>query len=697
MKPDLVKHPGRRAWVWIGAALLSAGTACSVPSGNTPPPAIVEPTVRPTAAAPAPTSHATAGSDIIFHNGVLLTMDESQPTASAIHIQGERIVSVGDEGSILAEAGPQTTVVDLSGRTLMPGFVDAHSHYFERKDVFPTADQAQDAALAQGITTTAEFYVDEALLGELQALEASGGLRLRLSVYLSWNTGCGDPLGSWYLEHPADRTPGKKLWINGVKIYSDGGSCNVPAVSFEYPGGYGQGDLYFSAAELESLIRELDSAGYQVAIHAIGDRALDVVLQAYTDVLQGVNPRRHRIEHNTVLRPDQFPLYTQAAAVATLLAPFQTCVTLGDRSRFRYLVPEPQQTWEWPWRDLLDANPNVHFAWHGDMPIFTTDVFQHLYGFVTRNQVAEDGTICQAPDWLARNAIAVDEALQLMTTGAAYALHRDAEVGSLTAGKYADLIVLSDNPQAIPSTELKDLKVLMTMVGGTVEYCVEGMEAVCPTSPAPEPTTEMTAAAPLASSNFRDDFDGALDPGWSWYQNDAPGWTLSNMPGWLRLNLSTGSFFGDVPPSNLLIRPAPSGDFDLKAWLRFSPVRNFELAGLVVVFDEASVLQFGRGFCEVPGSAECVGDGLYFDNIQGGSPVGGNFAAPSLLGVDYLLRLQRQGNTYDAAYSTDGSTWVPLGSHTVDRPPISMGLIAAQAETPGNFADFDYVELTAGP
>jgi hypothetical protein len=169
------------------------------------------------------------------------------------------------------------------------------------------------------------------------------------------------------------------------------------------------------------------------------------------------------------------------------------------------------------------------------------------------------------------------------------------------------------------------------------------------------------------------------------------------MPGWLRLNLSTGSFFGDVPPSNLLIRPAPSGDFDLKAWLRFSPVRNFELAGLVVVFDEASVLQFGRGFCEVPGSAECVGDGLYFDNIQGGSPVGGNFAAPSLLGVDYLLRLQRQGNTYDAAYSTDGSTWVPLGSHTVDRPPISMGLIAAQAETPGNFADFDYVELTAGP
>ena len=674
----------------MGAALLAA---CGLPSANTPAPVLVEPTVRPTAAASAPTAQAAAGSDLIFHNGVLLTMDESQPSASAIHIQGETIASVGSDASVLAEVGPQTLVVDLGGRTLMPGFVDAHSHYFGRKDFFPTADEAQDAALAQGITTTAEFYVEEAMLDELQALEASGGLRLRLSAYLSWNTGCGDQLGGWYLDHPAVRTPGKKLWINGVKIFTDGGSCNVPAVSFEYPGGYGHGDPYFSVTELESVIRELDGAGYQLAIHAIGDRALDVVLQAYTDVLHGVNPRHHRIEHNAVLRPDQLPLYTQAGAVATLLAPFQTCASLGDPSRFRYLMPESYKTWEWPWRDLLDANPNVHFAWHADMPIFTTDVFQHLYGFVTRNQVAEDGTICQAPDWLARNALTVDEALRLMTSGAAYALQREAEVGSLTAGKFADVIILSENPQAIPSTELKGLKVLMTMVGGTVEYCAERMEALCPSTAAAAPTAQQGPSIP-----FRDDFEGALDPGWSWYQGEAPGWTLSNMPGWLRLNLSTGSFFGDVPPANLLIRPAPLGDFDLKAWLRFSPVRNFELAGLVVVFDEASVLQFGRGFCEVPSAgAGCIGDGLYFDSIQNGSPVGGNFATQSLLGVDYLLRLQRQGNTYDAAYSTDGSSWVPLGIHTVDRPPVSMGLIAAQAETPGNFADFDYVELTAGP
>jgi len=214
-------------------------------------------------------------------------------------------------------------------------------------------------------------------------------------------------------------------------------------------------------------------------------------------------------------------------------------------------------------------------------------------------------------------------------------------------------------------------------------------------APPPPPATELPGVTPLASSAFRDDFDGALDPGWSWYQGEAPGWTLSNMPGWLRLNLSTGSFLGDTPPSNLLVRQAPSGDFELQAWLRFSPVRNFELAGAVVVFDDHSVLQFGRGFCEVAaGSAGCIGDGLYFDNIQDGSTVGGNFATQSLLGIDYLLRLERQGNSYSAAYSTDGVSWVPLGGHTVDRTPISVGLIAAQAGTPGNFADFDYFEMT---
>jgi hypothetical protein len=217
-------------------------------------------------------------------------------------------------------------------------------------------------------------------------------------------------------------------------------------------------------------------------------------------------------------------------------------------------------------------------------------------------------------------------------------------------------------------------------------------------APTVAPTAASAAVTELASSAFRDDFNGTLDPGWSWFKDDSPGWTLSNMPGWLRLNLSTGSFFSATPPANLLLRPAPSGDFELETWLRFSPYRNFEIAGLVVVFDDHSVLQFGRGFCEVPSAgAGCIGDGLHFDNIQNNASVGGNFATPSYLGVDYLLRLQRQGNNYVASFTPDNAPGGNLGTHAVEKSPVSIGLIAAQAETAGNYADFDYVEITDGP
>jgi predicted amidohydrolase YtcJ len=646
---------------------------------------VVEPTSTqpPAAIATHTPDPAAAGGDVVFHNGAILTMNAEAPRASAIHIRGDRIVSVGDEASILAEAGPQTRIVDLGGLSLMPGFVDAHSHMFGEVPADPDHTQVQDLLLSHGITTTAEMHVDEGMLQRLQELDA----RAALSLYLIYTNACGDPVGDWYTRYAPTRRPGEMLRVGGIKIFADGGSCNVPAVTFEYPGGYGQGDLYFTADELTAVIRQLDQAGYQVAVHALGDRALDVVLEAYTSVLHGVNPRRHRIEHNAVLRPDQLPRYSQAGAVATIFGPFQTCITLGDRSRFRYLVPESHQTWEWPWRHLLDANPDVHFAWHGDMPgVFTTDVFQHLYGFVTRNQIAEDGTICQAPEWLASNALTVDEALHLMTLGAAYALDRDQEVGSLEPGKFADVIVLSGNPLEVDVSRLADLQVLMTMVGGRVEYCAEGQQRLCP-SAGPGPTAT-SASEPMIL--FRDDFDGALAPGWFWLQENPARWSLAAAPGWLRIDLSSGGFLTGAP-TNVLLRDAPaSGDFELRTRVRVAPSRNFELAGLLVRLDDGSILQFGRGFCDV---GACVGDGYYFDNLQRGVPVGSNYATPAYGGTEELLRLVRQGNRYTAYYQVDDSTWIEVGSHSVDVLPEAGGLIAAQATAPGAYAEFDWFEV----
>jgi hypothetical protein len=236
----------------------------------------------------------------------------------------------------------------------------------------------------------------------------------------------------------------------------------------------------------------------------------------------------------------------------------------------------------------------------------------------------------------------------------------------------------------MPPDSLRALGVIMTMVGGEVVYCSIGMEAFCP-----QPASAPTAAS---AATFRDDFDGALDPAWAWFQNDAPGWSLTDSPGWLRLQFSTGSFFNPPPPSNLLLRPSLAGDFDARTHVRASPTQNFQLAGMVVLFDDTSVLQFGRGFCD--GFPPCAGDGYYFDNIQSGAPVGTNFAAPGTGSSDDLLRLVRQGSTY-TAHVFDGTNWVEIGSHSVDREPISIGLIAAQSPSSNAFAEYDYYEITA--
>jgi len=94
--------------------------------------------------------------------------------------------------------------------------------------------------------------------------------------------------------------------------------------------------------------------------------------------------------------------------------------------------------------------------------------------------VNKDGTICKPEPWLVPNAISAEQALRIMTIESAYAVSQEDVIGTLEPGKYADLIILSGNPIEVDPDTIKDLKVLMTMVGGKVEYCMQGEEGLCP-------------------------------------------------------------------------------------------------------------------------------------------------------------------------------------------------------------------------
>jgi predicted amidohydrolase YtcJ len=223
--------------------------------------------------------------------------------------------------------------------------------------------------------------------------------------------------------------------------------------------------------------------GYQVAIHALGDRAIEQSQNAIATALDGgPNTPRHRIEHNALVRPDLIPRYAEIGIVPMIFGKFPTCAFVGDTSKFKYRTPTEYITWEWPYRPLIDSNPGLHFAWHSDYPVFSSiDPMEHLYGMLTRKEVSEDGVrVCEPPEWAADDRLTVEEALPMMTIEAAYALQREGEIGSLKAGKLADLIVLSDNPLEVSHDAILDIQVLVTMVGGRVEHCSQGYEALCP-------------------------------------------------------------------------------------------------------------------------------------------------------------------------------------------------------------------------
>lgn len=429
-----------------------------------------------TLSSPEPASTVNPQQHLIFHNGVILTMDTANPQAEAIEITGERITAVGSNTEILPLARAETKVVDLDGRTLMPGFVDAHTHLFN--DAEQTFDmslaEVQQIALQNGITTIGDMYIDEQFLREIE--DFAPALRIRTSLYLVMTNNCGEVLGDWYNEHPVTRHPGEMLRIGGVKIFTDGGTCERPALSYELRSGEGLGDLFHTQEALNEMVLAAQIGGYQVAIHAIGDRAVEQAQNAIANALNGQpNSFRHRMEHNSVIRPELLSRYGEIGIIPVVFGLYPSCNPFGP-------PPPPEyQAWEWPTRALLDANPGLPVAWHGDDPFFgRIRPLDDLYSLLTRADVDAEGTICPAPDWHQAHTLTAAEALPMMTINAAYALFRDEEVGSLEPGKYADLIVLSGNPlTAVPDT-LLEMDVLLTIVGGRVEFCAPDQEDLCP-------------------------------------------------------------------------------------------------------------------------------------------------------------------------------------------------------------------------
>jgi predicted amidohydrolase YtcJ len=434
-------------------------------------------------------------------------MDENQPSADAIAIRQGLIQAVGSNEEVFALQGPDTRVINLHGKTMMPGLIDGHTHILAFSDrMGKSLDEAQDTALRYGFTTVNEMWSDEGYIDRLMEAEELGDLRLRVNVFASYNDGILDEnrqkviLETWYPEHDPILDPDRYLRIPGIKIFVDGDSSsssrgcwalsepfmpNAPILSRGICGS-DRGDLYWSQEELNKVVAAAQAAGYRVAFHAMGDQAIETALNAIEFALDG-QPNadyRHQIEHNSMARPDQLPRYQDLDVLVSVRGYMHVCDLQG------LILPFGPDRYAWYINRFALADMGIHayletdYAWTVDpderFAQGLLNPFIHLYGLVTHRFAFDENTICDPDPLAAALVVSVKRALQIMTIEPAYAVSMENYIGSLESGKYADVIILSGDPLSIDSEDLKNLEVWMTMVGGEVEYCDSAHTKICP-------------------------------------------------------------------------------------------------------------------------------------------------------------------------------------------------------------------------
>lgn len=521
----------------------------------------------------------------LFVNGRIHTLDPQRPIVGALAAQDGRVVAVGEDHEVLSLKGAADEVIDLEGRTALPGFTDSHVHFLSYSERFDEVDLEGVASLeealrrvatgaaaapargwvtgggwnknlwdgfptrgdldrvvpdrpvalsskdghalwvnskalavagvtrttadppngsiqrggdgeptgiifefAQGLVyrhvpprTAADYArllargIHEAhalgLVGvhcpegaeafrAFQDVRAAGGLDFRVfmmvpdetlptAIPLGLRTGFGD----------------ERLRVGAVKAFADGALGPQTADMLDdYEGRPGYRGIPTTTPEaMKELVATATRNNFSMAVHAIGDRANRLVLDAYEAVLDESRARglRHRIEHAQLLHPDDLPRFARLGVIASVQPIHATSDRYiadkhwGARARLAY-----------PFRSLLASGARLCFG--SDGPVESIDPLKGIYAAVTRKRADEP----DSRPWYPEERLTVDEAVRGYTEWAAYASYEERSRGTLSPGKLADLTVLSrhifdEPPEVIPET-----RVLMTVVGGKVVHRV---------------------------------------------------------------------------------------------------------------------------------------------------------------------------------------------------------------------------------
>ncbi len=324
------------------------------------------------------------------------------------------------------------------------------------------AKRALVHAASLGVTSVQDMNPEYADIAVYSELAEKGELTTRIyaaPMLEGWNDfakiGVRRAWGSPYLRFGA------------MKTYADGSLGATTAYFFEpytdAPGTRGllSDELHPISQERERLIKA-DAAHLQICAHAIGDEAISTMLDLFTDVVKANGPgeRRWRIEHSQHLAAKDFQRYADLGVIASV-QPYHAI----DDGRFAEKRIGPDRILRtYAFRTFLDHH--VRMAFGTDWTVAPLSPMWTIYAAVTRATL--DG---KNPDgWVPEQKLTVAEAVEAYTMGSAYAEFQENVKGSITPGKLADVVLLSDDIFKIQPAAIKDVQIEMTMVGGKISY-----------------------------------------------------------------------------------------------------------------------------------------------------------------------------------------------------------------------------------
>ena len=312
-----------------------------------------------------------------------------------------------------------------------------------------------------GLTSVDDPGEPERVIDVYEALAREGALHLRAYVMIADDSAA---IAHYFARGPRSALDDGHLWIRAIKMYADGalgsrGAALLDPYSDD-PGNYGL--LVTPPAHIRHVAVEALRHGFQVATHAIGDRANRLVLDAYQAALDSVpvpDPR-FRIEHAQILNHADIPRFAELGVIPSMQTTHQTSDMYWAGQR----LGNGRLYGAYAWRALL--NTGVVIPNGTDFPVEAVNPLRTFHSAITR----EDEHDWPPGGWHPEETMTRQEALESMTIWPAYAAFQEDVLGSLSPGKYADFVVLDRDIMRAPADEILDTRVVATFVGGTPVY-----------------------------------------------------------------------------------------------------------------------------------------------------------------------------------------------------------------------------------